>query len=652
MNIKKAALFTIPLSILLAMAGCNLFAPPTGPVSSNELTAFQKTFMSSYYVERGGRPGGARALTPFVSTVSTAPSGARATVPVLQLTSYSFSNPQPNPLVGYPEPGLTSSFTVTPYDAANHVYDVVVTTKYPATDAIKDYVEEYYVRDIGKNASGYFDPATPDGKWTVDDPIVKLAGGVWVQDQMARVRQILTFTDGTTRNEQIITQTNYGLPTPAPKFASFDVNSSLDYSQLFVPASDSNAVFSSVVMYSVTPATTSNFWFWQGSQAQSILGIRYYTEFKDTVAGKYYTYTVLFEKTLDALSTTGVSTPQVWSTVFVSSQFDTLAESVLRQQVTFNLDANGNPSLATGVKTTNMQTRVANIAGLKDFYLQQMNTDYVTLRNWDTTTIYTPTGDVAEITAADSSKFLYSRTFAGGAGVSTTSGLGDLASLYTSLQTGAANVQVTTTPLPNGPFLSGTEELQFNGTNKGTEISYDSKYELYPQGTIEAWIYIKQQMDTAGIVHKGVKADFTDECYSLQFWGNQGQLALVLDGTGGASYDLLTSTINLNTGKWYYIVATWDRTASPQYMKLYIDGSLNNSMTPTVAGAPQRDPSNPGLLIGSQLPSSYSPAYGYFTFNGALYGVKVYSNPLPPDEAAISSFYAANKGNTTNWPHP
>jgi hypothetical protein len=651
MNMKNAAFFSIALSIMLVMAGCSLFAPPTGTVSNNELTDFQKIFMSSYYVERGGRPGGARALTPFVSTVSGAPSGARATVPVLQLTSYSFSNPQPNPLVGYPEPGLTSSFTVTLYDAANHVYDVVVTTTYPAANVVKDYVEEYFVRDIGKDALGVFGEATPDSKWTVDDPIVKLVGGVWEKDQMARVRQILTFTDGTTRNEQIITQTNYGLSTPAPKFASFDVNGSLDYSHLFVPASDSNAVFSSVVMYSVTPATTSTFWFWQGSQAQSILGIRYYTEFKDTVAGKYYSYTVLFEKTLNTLSTTGVSTPKVWSTVFVGSQYDTLAESVLRQQVTFNLDANGNPSLATGVKTTNMQTRVANIAGLKDFYLQQMNTDYVTLSNWDTTTVYTPTGDVAEITAADPSKFLYSRTFASGAGAIITSGPGDLPSLYTSLQTGAANVPVTTTPLPAGTYLAGTgtESLVFNGINKGTQITDDGNYDLNPQGTIEAWIYIKQQMDTAGIVHKGVLADFTDECYSLQFWGNQGQLALVLDGPGGGSnYNLLTSTINLNTAKWYYIVATWDTTAVTKYMKLYINGSLNSSKVPTVLPAPRIYPAD--LLIGSQLPSLYSPAYGYFTFNGALYGVNV-SNAAR-DAATISSFYTANKGKTANWPHP
>jgi hypothetical protein len=288
---------------------------------------------------------------------------------------------------------------------------------------------------------------------------------------------------------------------------------------------------------------------------------------------------------------------------------------------------------------------------LKDFYLQQMNTDYVTLSNWDTTTVYTPTGDVAEITAADPSKFLYSRTFASGAGAIITSGPGDLPSLYTSLQTGAANVPVTTTPLPAGTYLAGTgtESLVFNGINKGTQITDDGNYDLNPQGTIEAWIYIKQQMDTAGIVHKGVSADFTDECYSLQFWGNQGQLALVLNQSGGSNYDLVTSTVNLNTGKWYYIVATWETDASPKYMKLYINGSLNTSKVPTFLPTLRTNTSD--ILIGSQLPSSYSPAYGYFTFNGALYGVKVYGG-APPNLTAISSFYTANKGKTANWPHP
>jgi hypothetical protein len=649
MNVKSRILIlAISTVVAGALLGCNFGAPSSGTVSSGEMAAFQKSFMSSYYVERGGRPGGARALTPFVSTVSGDVSSSRATVPVLQLTNVSFSNPQPNPLVGYPEPGLTTAFTVTSFDAANHVYDVVVTTTYPAADVIRNYVEEYYVQDVNPV---WGQPA--DGKWTVVDPIVKWTGSAWVQDQMSRVRQVLTFADGTTRNESIITQTGFPLATPAPKFAAFDINAPLDYSQLFVPAADSSAVFSSVVLYSVTPAKTSSFWFWQGAQNQSILGIRYYTEFKDTVAQKYRTSTVLFEKTLNTLNTTGVSTPQVWQTVFVGSQYDTLAESVLRQQVTYDLDANGNPSLATGVKVTNMQTRVVNIAGQKDFYLQQLNTDYVSLSNWDTTTAYTPTGDVAEVLAADPSKFLYSRTLGTSGAVASTSGLSDLAQLYTSLVNNAVVQAITPIPAFAADTLpSPTADLVFDGTAMG-KVIHESDYpavnfDLNQTGTIEAWVYIKQHTDTGGIVHKGELANFSDESYSLQFWGNQGQIALVLDTTGGSSYDLVTSTINLNTGKWYYLVATWDKTVSPKYMNLYVDGVQKGSAVPSLAGAPQQN--NAAILIGSQLPNTYSQAYGYFSFNGAITGVKLSTTPMSAATALAN--YNTYVGQTTGWPHP
>jgi hypothetical protein len=573
-------------------------------------------------------------------------------VPVQLLTNMSFTNPQPNPLVGYPEPGLSTSFTVNLYDAANHVYDVVVTTTYPATEVMSSYVEEYYIRDIGLNGSGFFDTATPDGVWTVDDPVVKWTGSAWQQDQMARVRQRLTFTDGTTRDEQIITQTDFSKPSPSPKFAAFDVNGSLDYGQLFVPAADSGAMFSSVVMYSVTPSKTSSFWFWQGAQNQSILGIRYYTEFKDTANAKYNTYTVLFEKTLNTLSTTGVSTPQVWQTVFVGSQYDTLAESVLRQQVSYSLNPSGLPNLATGTKVTNMQTRVVNISGQKDFYLQQLNSDYVTLSSWDTTTVYTPAGSAAEIAAADPSKFLYSRTFASAGGTSATSGLGDLASLYASLVNSAVTFTI---PGMTGTLPADGENMVFDGSAKGTvlhEIDYaPGSLDLNQTGTIEAWVYVKQHTDTGGIVHKGVQASFSDESYSLQFWGNQGQIALALDGPGGTSYDLVTSSINLNTGRWYYIVATWDRTASPKYMRLYVNGVQRGSTVPNLAGAPQQNDSD--VLIGSQLPSTYSPAYGYFSFNGAITGVKLSAAPMSVATALANyNSYTTPTDQTASWNHP
>jgi hypothetical protein len=570
------------------------------------------------------------------------------------LTNISFLNPGPTAFVNFPEPGQTTTFTLTLHDASNNVYDITATTTYSAGDNRKNYVEEYYVRDIGKNSSGYFDTATPDHLWTYDDPIVAWTAGAWIQDQMARVRQILTFQDGTTRTETIVSQTDF--TTGLPKFAAFDVNGSLDFGQFFYPATDNNAAFSSVVVYTVTPGTNSNFWFWQGSQAQSILGIRYYTEFNQ--AGKSYSYTILFEKTLNTLSTQGVSSPQVWQTVFVGSQFDTLAESVLRQQATYDLDANGNRILSSGTMTTNMQTRVVNITGQKDFFLQQLNSDYVTLSSWDTTTIYTPTGSAAEVLAGDPSKFLYSRSWTGSLNggqplavlTSSLSGSVDLAGLYTSLQNGAVTATIPGIGI-SGAIPSPTSDLQFNGTAKGSDLGTSGAYDLTDQGTIEAWVYVKQLTDTGGIVHKGVNIDFSDECYSLQFWGNNGQIAFTIDGSGGGSnYDLVTSSINLNTGTWYYLVATWDNrsSASPKFMNLYINGILRGSTVPTHGGA-QNLPSA-DLIIGSQLPNLYSAPYGYFSFNGAITGVRLTATPMSAGTAIAN--YTALVGQTSGWPHP
>lgn len=638
------------IGLLLVLGGCNLFINPAsaGTVNGSDITAFQKIFMSSYFAERGGKAGGARALAPFGAVVS--PGAARATVPVGLLTNISFISPSPTTFVNYPEPGQTTSFTLTTRDAANNVYDITATTIYSVGDTRKNYVEEYYVRDIGMNGA-FFDTATPDHQWTIDDPIVAWTGAAWVQDQKARVRQVLTFADGTTRTETIVSQTDF--TANSPKFAAFDVNGSLDFGQLYYPTTDSNAAFSSVVVYNVTPGTSSNFWFWQGSQSQSILGIRYYTEFNQ--GGKSDSYTILFEKTLNTLSTQGVSTPLVWQTVFVGSQFDTLAESVLRQQATYDLDGNGNRILSSGTMTTNMQTRVVNITGQKDFFLQQLNTDYVSLSSWATTTIYVPTGSAAEVLAGNPNAYLYGRSMTtslnGGQPLAvltaSLSGLGDAAGLYTSLQNGA--VSATTGSSITGAIPSPTTDLQFDGTAKGSDQGNIGSG-LTDKGTIEAWVYVKQITDTGGIVHKGVNPDFSDECYSLQFWGNNGQIAFTIDGLGGGNnYDLVTSSINLNTGAWYYLVATWDNSsgASPKYMNLYINGILRGSTVPTHGGAQSNGSS---LIIGSQLPNLYSAPYGYFSFNGAITGVVLTPSALPV--TTIVTNYDLYKNQTAGWPHP
>ena len=478
---KAGLKYIVAAAAALVLGGCAFMGSgSTGKVSTADQAAFQKVFMSSYFAERGGLPGGAKGLTPFIKGAgsSTQPSGSKATVPVGQLADTHFATLSPKTFINYPEPGQTTTFTLTTWDAANHVYDVTATTTFPSDDMRKTYVEEYFVMDGNPTYS-----LGADGIWTTDDAIVRLSGGLWVQDQKARVQQVLTFQDGTTRTETIVAYSTGAGQPPLFDKTGLDVNGSLDFSQLFYPAQvpsplSTTIQFSSVVMYYVTPSTNTNFWFWKGTQAQTILGIRYYTE--DLSGGQLNTYTVAFEKTVDALTTTGGSFSTTLASVFAGSKFSSLAESVLRQQVTYTV-TNGVPDFSTGTKITNMKTRVADVTSQKDFYLQQLSNDSVTLSGYDTTTIYTPTAAVNDIITANPSQFVYSRTLASSGnslplyyipGTTTdTTGTGDLATLYTSIQEGNAALHTGST-IPGKPPPAGIE-WAFNGA-QGTTIPSSS----------------------------------------------------------------------------------------------------------------------------------------------------------------------------------
>ncbi|MDP3176514.1 MAG: LamG domain-containing protein [Spirochaetaceae bacterium] len=661
--------------------------PPSEPTSA-EIQAYQKLFMSSYWAERGGAPAGAagRALTPFLPKRG---SSSRATVSVAALPSAAFAtlaanSPASNTLADYPEPGQSTVFAValvagTPSGTA--VYDVTATTSYASSDLRKTYVEEYYVQDLGLNAENpaYNTGYSPDGAWTYDDPIVKKdASGAWsydpaiayaepnkflLRDQKARVRQILTFQDGTTRSETIVSDSNGGGTLFDVK--PFDVEGSLDLSQAFVPDKDASddVLFSSVIVYSVTPATKPDFWFWTGSVEQSILGIRYYTEEKDEARGTYTARSASFEKVVSAIVTTGGSMTKTLKGISSGTEFDALAENVLRQQVISTLDLSGSYPTAlpnTGQISTRMRSRVVNITGSKDFYIEQLNSDAAKLSLLDTS-LYTPAGAAEELLAQDPSLFAYMREqqanpaegslpFA----ISTTSvaGTGTMATVYTSIAE-----QTYTEPEPTAPdsnvLPSVNSIATFDGQQAmGTVIDSGAvalSGAMGSKGTVEAWIYIEAFTNTPGIVHKGVAADFSDECFSLQGWGSNGQMAIVLDKPGaGNEYDAVFSNSNLKKKTWYHLVATWDASlGAGSFIRLYVNGDYKKkggSDTPTVALYRENASA---LLVGSQLPSIYSSAYGYFGFDGKITGVNLFDRALT--EAEVTARYDADKAAAAGW---
>jgi hypothetical protein len=669
------------LPVIALLASCDLSfgsksSSTRSTMSSGDVSSFQTVFMSSYFAERGNVATSARALTPFLTVRSK--NGGKATVPVATLANTTFatlvssSASAPVSITGdYPEPGQKTTFTVKTYDPGNNVYDVTATTTYTtsATETRKSYVEEYYVRDIGKNSSGFFDTASPDLVWTIDDPVVKYSSGSWTQDQSARVKMVLTFTDGTVRNETIVSSSLSGGKKFDP--TAFDVaTGSYDLSQAFIPkeTTDATVMFSSIVIYDVTPSTSYNYWFWSGTNAQTILGIRYYTEVANPTASTYTAYTASFEKAVSTLTTTGGSFAGTLANVYSGSTFDTLAETVLRQRVVYGLaQSTTTPSYyiadssTAGAMTTKIQTRVVNITGKKDFYLTQLDSDAATLSDL-TSTVYIPTGNVSEILAAstDSTTLSFARTqqitpatgtlpFA----VATTdvAGLGSLGTVYTSITEGYTVQAVSSTAnLPTSNVIStANTEWSFNGQQvAGTQIAPASLPVLTTKGTVEAWVYINTMTDTMGIIHKGTSAAFTDEAYSMQGWGSTGQIGFLIDNPGGA-YDIALSNVNLNTKKWYYLVGTWDITATKPSINLYINGALSGSNT-TLSNTKTKgaaDASTIGLMVGSQLPTSYSTTYGYFGVNGKIMGVNLSQTPMSAKEVADK--YAKYKDSTANW---
>ncbi len=172
--------------------------------------------------------------------------------------------------------------------------------------------------------------------------------------------------------------------------------------------------------------------------------------------------------------------------------------------------------------------------------------------------------------------------------------------------------------------LSGNA-LLFDGYDDYLLVPDSDALTLAESGSIEVVLKVIAHRDYAGIVHKGVKKDFSDESYSLQYWGNDGTLRFLVTGSKGV-YSYADSSSKLEPGVWYHIVAAWDA----NYVMLYINGSLSGSAKNKTG--PVRD-SNGGLVIGAQLPDQfYNSTYKNFCFNGIIDRVQIFSKSLTPDE--------------------
>ncbi len=146
---------------------------------------------------------------------------------------------------------------------------------------------------------------------------------------------------------------------------------------------------------------------------------------------------------------------------------------------------------------------------------------------------------------------------------------------------------------------------------------------LADAGTIEVVIKADSHQPYAGIVHKGIKKDFSDESYSLQFWGQNGTDGTlrfsVFNSAGGNNY--VESETKLSTSVWYYVAASWDASE----IKLYVNGNLEDSIPNTIGKV--RDSAG-ALIIGAQLPIDINSSWRNLIFNGAIDRVQISNRAL------------------------
>lgn len=174
--------------------------------------------------------------------------------------------------------------------------------------------------------------------------------------------------------------------------------------------------------------------------------------------------------------------------------------------------------------------------------------------------------------------------------------------------------------------------LMFDGYDDYVLVPDNDAFTLAKAGSVEAVVKLISHKPFAGIVHKGVRTDFKDETFSLQYWGSKEpyQLRFLVTNVKDESSNI-DIDMPLIAGEWCHIVATWDVNASE--ICIYINGSLKGKGAITTGDC--RD-SNGALIIGAQLPVLYAskPAWGNLGFNGYIDRVRILNRALTPDEIA------------------
>ncbi len=180
--------------------------------------------------------------------------------------------------------------------------------------------------------------------------------------------------------------------------------------------------------------------------------------------------------------------------------------------------------------------------------------------------------------------------------------------------------------------LSGSA-MSFDTEGEYVFLPDADELDLNYAGSVEAWIFPYSHVIGAGVVHKGVAPDYSDEAYTLQFWTPGKPAFGVLNESG--SLQIVISNSVITTNEWHHLVGVWDDTT----LYLYVDGLLSKSKALPAGYLPVRN-SDGGLLIGSQLPEPNTyDSNGFYRFDGIIDEVNIFDRAL--SQSKIADRYTA-----------
>jgi hypothetical protein len=656
------------LIILVFTSSCTLFNTPPEQAAPSELSDFRATYLTSFDIMNDSFNQSGRALMPFNLPVVDE-SQARATVPV-GLDDSILSIPLPVTFgqiaVGdlssdYPEAGQRTSWTIE--NMGSNLYRIKVLTTFPSYDPREEQEEWYYIKDQTPG-----DPGTPDNSWTNADPVVDNTGAL---DQKYRELNKLTYRDGSYQDEVIVDIRNN-----PDGFAPFDVAGSLDYPDAFLPLDDTNAVYSSVVVYSRIYNDEPAYSFWSGQRAQGIVGIRYYTEYLNFIGtsptpSHVIGSMVVFEKAITSMAGIDGDFLSANSSLYLpyiglNPEQTFLALSVIRQETTFSIatydagDGSYTVDYDLSTRDTRAKSRVVNIPAQQDNYISLINdeaeaisTAYDSLWIPNTNDPYYLNPGTAPLVNIKTTNFAISTDDTAAVEIITDSPEGDLGTLYVSVSNAAIGDHLPINALDPVAQdivgdLSGVGDYNTFTGSQGILIPdpVDGTYAFNDKGTVQAWVYVDKQSRDAGIVHAGVLPDFSDEVWSLQFVGtnNTPAFALVAQGPKYA-YDMVQSSDKLKKSTWYHLAATWDRSANN--MSIYVNGVSKGSRTFSNIKSTSTFAVDSPVVVGSQFYDATQVLSGYYGTDGKINGVLIENRAWTAAE--VKTFYDANKAKTAFW---